>query len=102
VPVGALRSGECGQSAEQTNWPLICLNHRRTVNNDMADQNAGLFQCDTCGHKSGWKVFAIGGPTPPDALERRPPPPCRKCGGTSWTKIGDAPDTNAPPSRSLP
>jgi len=90
-----------GRSAG-TGLPLICLNLGPTVDRGMADQNAGVFQCDGCGRKVTEKVFAVGRPTPPDTLERRPPPPCRHCGGTSWTRIGDAPDPNSPPPPPLP
>src|ERR1700733_1242143 len=39
----------------------------------MADRNAGTFQCDNCGRKLTRAVQAVGGPTPADALEKRPP-----------------------------
>src|SRR5690349_18685724 len=68
----------------------------------MADQNAGVFRCDGCGRTMTYTVFAVGGPTPVDAFERRPPPPRRQCGGTSCTRTGDAPDPNAPPPPAPP
>ena len=77
-PSPAFRDGCCGATLPIT----------------MADPNARHFECDTFGRKMAYRAFAVGRPALADGLRRRPPPPCqccRCCGGTSWTKIDDAP-----------
>lgn len=93
---------QCTGTVSGNRAALICLNLGRTVDRGIADQNAEVFQCDDCGRKMGWEVSAVGGLTPPDALERRPPQPCRHCGCASWPRIVDAPDPQRAASAALP